>query len=130
MNVSLSASWRIRVMTFVLSMKNSLHLKNNLISVSGVFYQKKILDKKVGTYLGVLEVDLLCHMVEGELLTEDLDGVQSLIDHLLQGGGAPLLLREGVRIKRHHVNHVQHVLTRIELGVSFAKIDLDRTVAY
>ena len=111
-------------------MKNSLHLKNNLISVSGVFYQKKILDKKVGTYLGVLEVDLLGHMVEGKFLTEDLDGVQSLIDHLLQGGGAPLLLREGVRIKRHHVNHVQHVLTRIELGVSFAKIDLDRTVAY
>jgi hypothetical protein len=129
MNVSLSASWRIRVMTFVLSMKNSLHLKNSLIRVSGVFYDA-ISDKKVGTYLGVLEIYLLCHMVEGKFLTEDLDGVQSLVDHLLQGGGAPLLLREGVRIKRHHVNHVQHVLTRIELGVSFAKIDLDRTVAY
>ena len=116
-------------MTFVRSMKNSLHLKNSLIRVSGVFYDA-ISDKKGGTYLGVLEVDLLCHMVEGELLTEDLDGVQSLIDHLLQGGGAPLLLREGVRIKRHHVNHVQHVLTRIELGVSFATIDLDRIIAY
>lgn len=129
MNISLSDSWRISVMTFVLSMKNSLHLKNSLISVSGVFYEA-ISDVKRGTYLGILEVDLLGHMVEGEFLAEDLDGVQSLVDHLLQGGGAPLLLREGVRIKRHHVNHVQHVLTRIELGVSLATIDLDRTVAY
>jgi len=129
MNISRSASWRISVMTFVLSMKNSLHLKNSLISVSGVFYDANS-DKKVGAYLGVLEVDLLSHMVEGEFLIEDLDGVQSLIDHLLQGGGAPLLLRKGVRIKRHHVNHVQHVLTRIELGVSLATKDLDRAVAY
>ena len=62
-------------------------------------------------------------MVKGEFLTKDLDGVQSLVDHLLQGGGAPLLLRESVRIQGDHVNHVQHVLTRVELGVSLAIIE-------
>lgn len=61
-------------------------------------------------------------MVKGEFLAKDLDGMQSLVDHLLQGGGAPLLLRESVRIQGDHVNHVQHVLTRVELGVSLATI--------
>ena len=56
--------------------------------------------------------------------------MQSLVYYLLQSGRTPLLLFESVCIQRDHVDHVEHVLTRVELGVGFAKKEYHCTVAY